>query len=401
VLGTNIEKLCRFVQGLYRTAAGRDDETVFAVLSDELIGDRLGRLQHGGAILHDARFLDFPSCWTCPISLRICALGVGTRTVVHQGRQQAMLQTARMNLLRCANPGLSPGGRCLGCLDESDDALTCRECGACYSVVCGVPVIKAGHREDAESWFESMYRGRSRHDDVATEYLRPEREFMDRFVAERGLKGPCLEVGCGTGCFAEIMPNYIGLEYSLSSLLADGFESAARVCGDARWLPLAAESVECVFSFNTLEHVPDVEMAFGEMDRVLRRGGFLVLKPAWHCTRYITELIPVLPFSQLKPRQRLIKALLPLLKSKIYKCATRIPARIVRRLTSSANAPLRWGRLTPYHGDAWISDADAVASIDCHEGIFYYVSRGYTCLSHPTAIRQILAGHDLVVLQKI
>ena len=311
-----------------------------------------------------------------------------------------MLQTARMDLLRCANPQISSGGRCLGCLDENDDVLTCRECGACYSVVCGVPVIKRGHREEAESWFESMYRGRSRHDDVATEYLRSEREFMDRFAADHKLKGPCLEIGCGTGCFAEIMPDYIGLEYSLSSLLAEGFESASRVCGDARWLPLADESVQCVFSFNTLEHVPDVGMAFSEMDRVLRPDGYLVLKPAWHCTRYITELIPILPYSKLNPRQRLVKALLPLLKSKIYKCATRVPARILRRLTSSGNAPLRWGRLTPYHGDAWISDADAVASIDCHEGILHYVSRGYTCLSHPTAIRQILAGHDLVVLQK-
>ena len=311
-----------------------------------------------------------------------------------------MLQTTRMDLLRCANPESPSGGRCLGCLDENDDVLTCRECGVSYSVVRGVPVIKRGHGEEAETWFESMYQGRSRHDDVASDYLRSEREFMARFVIDHGLRGPSLEVGCGTGCFAEIMPDYIGLEYSLSSLLADGFESASRICGDARWLPLADQSVECVFSFNTLEHVPDVGTAFSEMDRVLRRGGYLVLKPAWHCTRYITELIPILPYAELNVRQKLVKALLPLIRSKVYKCLARVPVRIVRRITSGANAPLHWGRLTPYHGEAWISDADAVASIDCHEGILYYVNRGYTCLSHPTGIRQILAGHDLVLLQK-
>ena len=127
------------------------------------------------------------------------------------------------------------------------------------------------------------------------------------------------------------------------------------VSAATRWIPLAAESAECVFSFNTLEHVADVDLAFSEMDRVLRPGGWLVLKPAWHCTRYITELIPILPYSKLNPRQKLTKALLPLLKSKIYKCATRIPARVGRRLTSSAKALLRWGQLTPYHGDAWIA----------------------------------------------
>jgi SAM-dependent methyltransferase len=311
-----------------------------------------------------------------------------------------MLQTTRMDLVRCANPESPAGGRCLGCLDENDDALTCRDCGIRYSVVRGVPVIKRTDGEAAESWFESMYQGRSRHDDVATEYLRSEREFMARFVIDHRLRGPSLEVGCGTGCFAEIMPDFIGLEYSLSSLLAEGFESASRVCGDARWLPFADQSVECVLSFNTLEHVPDVGTAFSEMDRVLRRGGYLVLKPAWHCTRYITELIPILSYAELNVRQKLVKALLPLIRSKVYKCLTRVPVRIARRIASSTNAPLRWGPLTPYHGEAWISDADAVASIDCHDGILYYVNRGYTCLSHPTRIRQILAGHDLVVLQK-
>ena len=158
--------------------------------------------------------------------------------------------------------------------------------------------------------------------------------------------------------------------------------------------------MHCVFSFNTLEHVPDVEMAFGEIDRVLRPGGYLVLKPAWHCTRLVTELVPVRPYSELNPRQRVVKALLPLIRSKPYKFISWIPSRIVRRLTCRSNNSLHWGRLTPYHGDAWISDADAVASIDCHEGILYYTSRGYSCLSHPTAVRQLLAGHDLVVLQK-
>jgi hypothetical protein len=129
-------------------------------------------------------------------------------------------------------------------------------------------------------------------------------------------------------------------------------------------------------------------------------GGYLVLKPAWHCTKYVTELIPVRRYGELNARQKMTKALLPLLRSKPYKFLSRIPWRIARRITSRPNNPLRYGRLTPYHGTSWISDADAAASIDCHEGILYYASRGYTCLSHPTAAQQLLAGHDLVVLRK-
>jgi SAM-dependent methyltransferase len=310
-----------------------------------------------------------------------------------------MLQTARLELLRCVSQ-TDEGDRCLGVLDDDDDGLYCQTCGTRYPVVRGVPVLKPEHTEATETWFEAMYEHRSRYVDLASDYLRAEREFLERFAKERALTGPCLEVGSGTGCFADIVPDYVGLDYALNSLLAEGFESAARICGDARRLPFSDQSMECVFSFNTLEHVPDVQMAFSEIDRVVKPGGYVVMKPAWHCVKYVTELIPVRPYSELNPRQRLVKALLPVIRSRPYKFLTWMPSRILRRLTSGANNPLRWGRLIPYHGDAWISDADAVASIDCHEGILYYTSRGYSCHSHPTAIRQLLAGHDLVVLQK-
>ncbi len=310
-----------------------------------------------------------------------------------QGWCIVMLQMACLELLRCANRN-GQRERCVGSLVDDSDSLTCASCGKVYPVVRGIPVLKPEHTESTETWFEAMYDGRNRHHDLATEYLRGERAFMEQFARER------LEVGCGTGCFAETVPGYVGFDYALNSLLAEGFDTPARICGDARWLPFAEASVECVFSFNTLEHVPEVDQAFAEIDRVLRPGGYLVLKPAWHCTRYTTELIPVLPYSELTVRQMCVKALLPVLRSRPYKFMAWIPSRIMRRLTTRGASSLRWGRLTPYHGEAWTSDADAVASIDCHEGILYYTSRGYRCLSHTTPARQILAGHDLVVLQK-
>jgi len=266
--------------------------------------------------------------------------------------------------------------------------------------VRGVPVFRSERWQFTDTWFEEMYAGRSRITELESTYLVGERRFMAEFAEERGLEGPCLEIGCGTGLFAETVPQYIGLEYSLESLFARGFESFDRLCGDARSLPLADESMECVFSFNTLEHVAELEQAFEEIHRVLKPGGALVLKPAWHCTRYVTELIPVLPYRELNARQKIVKALLPLIRSKPYKMLTRVPWRIQRWLTQRPNNPLSWGRLTPYHGEAWVADADAASSIDCHESILYFTSRGYQCHSHPTTLRQLLAGHDIVVLEK-
>ena len=305
-----------------------------------------------------------------------------------------------LDLLRCVRPG-ETGGACRGTLVADDDHLLCERCQFRYPLVRGVPVLKPEPGEAGDDgWFEAMYAGRSRTEELRNEYLRHEREVMADLVVREQLTGPCLEVGCGTGLFADVLPGYIGLEYSLQSLLATGFEAADRVCADATILPFGDGVMACVASFNTLEHVANVDRTFAEVDRVLRPGGVLVLKPAWHCTRYTTELIPTLPYRALNARQKLVKALLPLIRSRPYKLLTRLPWRLARRLTARPNNPLRWGRLTPYHGESWISDADAVASLDCHEGILYYTSRGYTCPSHPTALRQLLAGHDLVVLRK-
>lgn len=186
----------------------------------------------------------------------------------------------------------------------------------------------------------------------------------------------------------------------MSDYLVEGCEPFIRLCGDARVIPLADACAECIFSFNTLEHVPNVDSAFSEMDRVLKSGGFLVLKPAWHCTRYNTELIPVLSYQQLNLWQKLTKALLPLFTSKPYKLLTKVPYRFWRRITSRKNNPLSWGRLTPYHGELWIADADATASLDSHEAILYYQTREYQCLSHIGVFKQLLAGHDIVILCK-
>jgi hypothetical protein len=110
---------------------------------------------------------------------------------------------------------------CRGDLNLTNDTLTCSLCSYQYKQVHGVPVLKSEVIESSDTWFEQMYADRSRTLELASNYLRPEREFMDRFVKEHNIQGPCLEIGCGVGLFAEIVPDFIGLEYSLESLLSN------------------------------------------------------------------------------------------------------------------------------------------------------------------------------------
>jgi len=292
-----------------------------------------------------------------------------------------------------------PNLRCGGALIERGERLTCQKCSYEYPVIRGVATIKVDG-DSPDNWFEDVYKGRSRDSELGSSYLSLKRIFMSKLVKSVDLIGPTLEIGCGIGLFADVVPNFVGLEYIQKPLHADGFAGFNRVCADAQTLPFLSEAIQCVFSFNTLEHVNDPELAFAEIDRVLMPGGYAVLKPAWNCTRYNTELIPVLGFGELNLRQKLTKLLLPLIRSKLYKLISRVPIRLWRTMTATSNNRLRWRKLEPYHGDLWISDADATASLDPDECILFFETRGYKCLSHRNAISKLLSGHDIVVLQK-
>jgi hypothetical protein len=100
-------------------------------------------------------------------------------------------------------------------------------------------------------------------------------------------------------------------------------------------------------------------------------------------------------------RKKLVKMLLPLVKTKPFKLLRRFPWRLWRGMTSGKPSQLHWTTLKPNPDKLWRGgDVDAVTSLDSHEAILYYESRGYRCLSHPTVFRRLFAGHDLVILRK-
>ena len=90
-----------------------------------------------------------------------------------------------------------------------------------------------------------------------------------------------LEVGCGTGAFAQRCAEELGCEVVALDASPEMVRTTAgrgidaRV-GDVRELPFADGSFDCAVAAWMLYHVADIDRALAELARVLRPGGRLV-----------------------------------------------------------------------------------------------------------------------------
>jgi ubiquinone/menaquinone biosynthesis C-methylase UbiE len=104
-----------------------------------------------------------------------------------------------------------------------------------------------------------------------------------RFAAQFVAGQRVLDVACGSGFGLRMLTaaraRAIGVDYDDDTLEQIRREqpSATIVRADATQLPLETASVDQVVSFETIEHVPDACAMVGELRRVLRPGGHLVL----------------------------------------------------------------------------------------------------------------------------
>jgi ubiquinone/menaquinone biosynthesis C-methylase UbiE len=104
-----------------------------------------------------------------------------------------------------------------------------------------------------------------------------------------------LDVGCGKGRFARVLGEHFpgldvwGLDISTEMLrfMPAGVHATA---GSMTELPFAAATFDCVYATESLEHAVEIEKAVGEMCRVLKPGGKLVIidKNAEHWGRFKT-----------------------------------------------------------------------------------------------------------------
>lgn len=225
-------------------------------------------------------------------------------------------------------------------------------------------------------------------------------EFVQRFHLSRDRK--CLEIGCGRGIYQDLVEDYTGVDLSESvgRLMRKPFHACS-----ATELPFEESTFDAAWSIWVLEHVPEPEKALLEMRRVLRPGAVLFFAPAWQCRPWAADGYPVRPYSDFDLKGKLIKASIPVRNSIAFRSSYIFPRRVARLGAWKATGrPLnfRCGTLKPNYEKFWVSDSDAVNSMDPYEAILWFRSRGDEILHPSTPMSQFLVrnGHLIVRINK-
>ena len=205
-------------------------------------------------------------------------------------------------------------------------------------------------------------------------------ESVSEFASKYGLRtGAVLDIGSGRGYLQDVVENYTGLDISSN---VRRFYHKKFVLGSATAMPFPNNSFDGGWSIWVLEHVPNPEQALLELRRVMKNNAVFFMLPAWNCNSWAAEGYSERPYSDFHLKGKLIKASIPVRSSPAFRASARIPSRILRSVVSWAGPTrLHYRLLHPNYKDYWEPDSDALNSIDRHEVMLWFRSRGDECIN--------------------
>lgn len=211
-----------------------------------------------------------------------------------------------------------------------------------------------------------------------------------------------VELGCGKGVLQNIHRKYLGIDISFMAL-KQFFPSKNCIQASIEDLPIKANSVDFLFSFAAIEHVPQPEKTLFEIDRVLAVDGVAVIAPAWFCRPWAAKGLPIKRYSELGLTDKCTKLLIPLRNNLIWRTAWVLPQRLIREIVyrlTARKVEFDYKRLNPNLNKYIYTDCDAFVSMDPHAAIMFFKSRNYHILTAPTFFKRLFVRNEPVIVKK-
>src|SRR5260370_17889256 len=206
-----------------------------------------------------------------------------------------------------------------------------------------------------------------------------------------------LDIGGGRGYLQDVVNDYTALDIAPT---AKRFSHKRFVLGSATLLPLNTNEFDGAWTIWVFEHVPNPQAALVEMRRVTKDGGFLFLAPQWDCTPWAAQGYPVRPFSDFGWGGKLIKASIPFQRD--FRSLSRPFIRLAlyaRWRATGGPTQLHYSRLTPNYAHYWMSDSDAVNSLDQYETALWFLSRADECLDCTVALHALTMADEPLLIK--
>ena len=225
---------------------------------------------------------------------------------------------------------------------------------------------------------------------------------LQRIVADS--RGIVVELGCGRGAFGYLARRYayLGIDIPFGAL-QQYMVANCGVQADIAFLPVASLTVDFVFSFATLEHVPDPEIVLKEIHRVLKPGGAALIAPAWFCRPWASKGLPVRSYADLSLGDKMRKGVIPIRNHLLWRALFVTGRRFSREIhyhVNSENWKFRYKKLKPNLTEYIYTDCDAFSSLDPHEVALLFKSWGYQIPLASTLAKRLMLRHAPLLLRK-
>ena len=171
---------------------------------------------------------------------------------------------------------------CRGALAREGESLRCTGCAAAYPIVNGIPRFVPAKNYASSFGLQWNRFPRTQLDSNSGVPITRNRFFVQSGWTAEELRGKrVLDVGCGSGRFAEIAlscgARVAAIDYSAAVEACHanlgGNQNLDVVQADVFRLPFRDEVFDYVYCFGVLQHTPDPRRAFDSLLPPLRRGG--------------------------------------------------------------------------------------------------------------------------------
>lgn len=179
----------------------------------------------------------------------------------------------------------------LGRPEASGSAFSCPSCNKTYPVERGIPRFVSSEHYVASFGFQWTKYSKTQLDNGTNR--NSEEFFRSRlgFAPEEMSGKLVLDVGCGTGRYAEVASRFgarvVGIDLSRAVESAyDNLQDRPNVQimqADVFKLPFREQTFDFIYSIGVLHHTPDCEAAFRCLPRLLKPGGKIAI---WVYSRY-------------------------------------------------------------------------------------------------------------------